>query len=87
MKYSYLSHLECPKCSETYASDSTQNLCQCGSPLLVQYDLDTLAKNWHPLDLKARRHDLWRYHELLPVRNKEHIVSLGEGMTDRKSVV
>jgi len=24
---------------------------------------------------------LWRYHELLPIRNSENIVSLGEGAT------
>ena len=24
---------------------------------------------------------MWRYHELLPVRNAQHVVTLGEGMT------
>jgi threonine synthase len=32
-------------------------------------------------DLGARRPDLWRYHELLPVRRPENVVTLGEGMT------
>src|SRR5690606_27666047 len=31
--------------------------------------------------LGGRRPDLWRYRELLPVRNDENIVTLGEGMT------
>src|SRR5947208_8572701 len=32
-------------------------------------------------DLQSRAHDLWRYHELLPVRSPQQIVTLGEGMT------
>src|SRR5262249_53088713 len=32
-------------------------------------------------ELRTRRADLWRYHELLPVRDPAHVVSLGEGMT------
>ena len=42
-------------------------LCSCGSPLLARYDLTrsvTLTKD----ELAARPPDLWRYHELLPVR-------------------
>jgi threonine synthase len=81
MKFSYVSHLYCPKCSSTYDMDIIQQLCQCGAPLLVAYDLPALAKNWKPSDLIGRRNDLWRYHELLPVHKEEHVVSLGEGMT------
>jgi threonine synthase len=34
-----------------------------------------------PQDIAGRPADLWRYHELLPVREAGHVVSLGEGMT------
>ncbi len=34
-----------------------------------------------PADLTGRPACLWRYHELLPVRDEQHVVSLGEGMT------
>lgn len=81
MQFSYVSHLYCPKCNETYSADEQQNLCHCGSPLLVQYSLDSLKDNWSKDDLKEREPSLWRYHELLPVKNKRNIVSLGEGMT------
>jgi threonine synthase len=34
-----------------------------------------------PAEIAGRAPDLWRYHELLPVRDPAHVVSLGEGMT------
>ncbi|MGB8954904.1 MAG: threonine synthase [Tumebacillaceae bacterium] len=81
MSKSYLSHLECPKCHETYNADEPHQLCTCGSPLLVRYDLEGVAKNLQKDDLLRREPTLWRYRELLPVREEENIVSLGEGMT------
>lgn len=79
--YSYLSHLECPKCELIYHSLEVQQTCSCGSPLLARYDLESLGRNWEPSSLKSREMNLWRYHELLPVRQPEHIVYLGERMT------
>jgi threonine synthase len=81
MSKSFLSHLECPKCHETYDADQPHQLCTCGSPLLVRYDLEGVAKNLKKDDLLRREPTLWRYRELLPVREEENIVSLGEGMT------
>jgi threonine synthase len=50
-------------------------------PIWVRYDLDTVRTQVAKEDLAARRTDLWRYRELLPVESTESIVSLGEGMT------
>jgi len=76
-----LSHLECPKCAATYDADQVQQLCTCGSPLLVRYDLEEAGKRLRKEDLPDRAPTLWRYKELLPVRDEANIVSLGEGMT------
>ncbi|WP_339158706.1 threonine synthase [Paenibacillus sp. FSL W8-0186] len=81
MKFSYISHLHCPKCREKYEFNIIQQLCACGSPLLVDYDLQELKKRWGPAALAGRSNDLWRYHELLPVTDPDNIVTLGEGMT------
>ena len=78
---SYLSHLECPKCAATHDADALQNLCPCGSPLLVRYDLDAVRGALKPADLAGRPSTLWRYFELLPVRDPANVISLGEGMT------
>ncbi len=77
----YLSHLECPKCSSTYESERPIHLCGCGSPLLVRYDLKKVKKTFRKKALASRNENFWRYRELLPVRNEENIVSLGEGVT------
>ena len=58
-----------------------QNLCECGFPLLVRYDLEEVAKNWKKDSLVKREPTLWRYHEILPISDEEDIVTLGEGMT------
>ncbi|ALS21334.1 threonine synthase [Paenibacillus naphthalenovorans] len=81
MTFSYLIGLHCPKCKEQYNADQIRQLCVCGSPLLADYDLHALKKEVTPGHLQGRIPDLWRYHELLPVREKSHVVTLGEGMT------
>lgn len=68
----YMSHLECPKCGATYDPHKLTQLCACGSPLLVRYDLDKVKANFKKSDLIGRKPDLWRYRELLPlVERKE----------------
>ncbi|ANE45311.1 threonine synthase [Paenibacillus swuensis] len=81
MAFSYLSHLICPKCNLSYPANKIQQLCTCGSPLLVEYDLERLKLKLKPGDLIRRPPTLWRYQELLPVTSPENIVTLGEGMT------
>lgn len=81
MPFSYLSHLECSACSETYDATTWQGLCRCGAPLLARYDLQALGRDHYRDDLSGRPADLWRYHELLPVAAPDHAVTLGEGWT------
>jgi threonine synthase len=81
MPYSALSHLECPRDGTEYDADLVQSTCSCGSPLLARYDLRQVASDVSPGDIEGRPADLWRYHELLPVRQASQVVSLGEGMT------
>lgn len=81
MPYSFISHLACPKCKAEYNVDEKHQLCICGSPLLVKYNLEEIKRHVKREDLLTRSSDLWRYHELLPVQNQSNVVSLGEGMT------
>ena len=55
---------------------------QCGESILeARYDLAALREsNWLET-IKTRAGGLWRYHELLPLRDLSHMVSLGEGNT------
>jgi threonine synthase len=79
VSYSALLELRCPECGLTYDADVVTNLCSCGSPLLASYDLDRVAVT--PAEIAGRPPTLWRYHELLPVRSPDNVLTLGEGMT------
>ncbi|VFB12162.1 threonine synthase [Aeromonas salmonicida] len=81
MPYSYLSHLRCSKTGDIHDADQPQQLSLVGAPLLASYDLEALKKVWHPAALLGRPATLWRYHELLPVRDPAQVVTLGEGLT------
>lgn len=74
-------HLRCSKCSATYPPGRVYNLCDCGKPLLVTYDLARAARTLTPAALTERPRTLWRYREVLPVERDQFIVSLGEGFT------
>ena len=77
----FLTHLECSTTGERHEADEPHNLSRAGMPLLARYDLAALKKAVRRDDLAKRAQDLWRYRELLPVRDPAHIVSLGEIMT------
>ncbi|HEY3230924.1 MAG TPA: threonine synthase [Roseiflexaceae bacterium] len=82
MTRSTLTHLECGACGATYVPDQLMNLCPaCGKPLLARYDLRKAAETLTRESLAARRADLWRYEEVLPVRDDAAIIGLGEGWT------
>ena len=77
----FVTHLECAMTGERHAADQIHNLSRAGKPLLVRYDLPAVAKALSKDALARRPADLWRYRELLPVREAADIVSLGEAMT------
>jgi threonine synthase len=81
MLFSALSHLECSRTGARYDADRVQGVSEVGAPLLARYDLDAVRGSVTPGDIAVRPHDLWRYHELLPVRDPAHVTTLGEGMT------
>ena len=79
---SYLSHLECTACGDTFSADELHRLCvSCGKVLYARYDLDAAGRALKPDHLAARPGDMWRYFELMPVRRPSNVVSLGEGFT------
>ncbi|HSR33184.1 MAG TPA: threonine synthase, partial [Anaerolineae bacterium] len=82
MSESFLSHLECALCGQQYDPDRPWNLCtDCGKPLLCRYDLTAAARSISPRTFADREPTMWRYRELLPLRNDRHKLTLGEGWT------
>ncbi len=62
----YPTSTTCPKCNSQWRE--------------AEYDYEIIGKTLPP-KLASRRYDLWRYRELLPVRNPNVSLSLGEGCT------
>jgi threonine synthase len=85
---SFVTHLECAHCGERYDAGQIHNLCTkslpegpCQRPLWVRYDLAALKKVFAKKTLFGRPPTIWRYLELLPIRDTNNIVSLTETIT------
>ncbi|MEZ5400681.1 MAG: threonine synthase [Bryobacteraceae bacterium] len=76
-----LSHLECSLCGKRHDAGIAHNLCACGGPLLVRYDLEKAKSGWSREWLMRAPATMWRYAPVLPVNKPENMISLGEGFT------
>ena len=82
MGESALIDLVCTACGAVLSADEPHGVCpDCGKVLFARYDLAALRAAMPAPDFAGRPADLWRYRELLPVRDTRHVVSLGEGDT------
>jgi len=79
--YSFLSGLECSRTGTSYDADRVQGVSEVGAPLLARYDLEQVGSSVTRAEIASRPPSLWRYHEVLPVRDPAHVTTLGEGMT------
>ncbi|MFQ5398806.1 MAG: threonine synthase [Anaerolineae bacterium] len=77
---SYLTHLECSYCGRQHDAEQLIRTCpDCGYPLLAQYDLPKAAAALDRDEIARRPASLWRFHELMPVRDPRYMITLGEG--------
>lgn len=77
---SFLTHLECDNCSNSVSADRLVGRCPaCDGPLVARYDLASARKTIS--NVSDRPHDVWRFSEVMPVRNEKFRFSLGEGWT------
>jgi threonine synthase len=74
-------HLECSLTGQRVESERLAGLSEAGKPLLARYDLESLRATFTRKAVAGRRADLWRYAEVLPVRDPTARVALGEGWT------
>ncbi len=76
-----VTHLYCSSCGKEYEPRRLYNLCDCGKPLMVAYDLERVQTTLSRESLTSRIPTLWRYEEVLPVDAQSNRITLGEGMT------
>ncbi len=79
---SYLSHLDCTNCGKQHSAEALQTICDaCGKVLYARYDLDAAKRELTRETIAARQPSMWRWFELMPVRDEANVVTLGEGGT------
>lgn len=76
-----VTHLYCSACGKERNARELVNLCECGKPLMVAYDLESAAMTMQKSLLAGRESTLWRYREVLPVEDEQNRLTLGEGWT------
>ncbi len=74
--------LECPNCGWREPYLRTRTRCpECGNDWLdVRYEYERVRHRWDA-ELIGRPFDMWRYRELLPIRDMSNCVTMGEGGT------
>ncbi len=77
--FTFATALTCSNCQRKYALSGmhTYAFC-CDQPLTVEYDL---FPGFPKTLLSSHGTNMWRYAAVLPVQDKNNIVTLGEGMT------
>ena len=78
---SFAQAIDCARCGAHFGLSELLNLCPCGSPLWVRYDLEKAKAVFAKSSLQPRAASLWRYRELLPLQDDANRISLGEGFT------
>lgn len=84
---SYLLHLECSECHQTYPASEAHTVCPaCQSPLWARYDLERARRELDRDRFAARPAGLWRWAELLPIGDPAERIDLGEGGTPQLEI-
>jgi threonine synthase len=79
---SFLSHLQCSFCGREYSAEEIHTTCpNCGKVLFARYDLESACRHFSKDDVIKRHGSIWRWFEIMPVRDEDNVVSLGEGGT------
>jgi threonine synthase len=77
-----ITHLECTLCGARYDGEKLQGLSPCCSkPLYPRYALADIKSRFTPQSLVGREPTLWRYAEVLPIKDPAYRLTLGEGFT------
>ncbi|MFW9809779.1 MAG: threonine synthase [Candidatus Thorarchaeota archaeon] len=78
---SKLKSIKCAKCGKTYDISNVPSNDGCGGRIDFEFDLETIKDTITKENLSKRTPGLWKYFELMPLIDKKHIVTLGEGGT------
>ncbi len=72
---------KCAKCGKTYDDSTVPPNDGCGGRIDIVFDLENLKEIFTRDEMSKRTGGLWKYFELMPLRERKNIVTLGEGNT------
>ncbi|NVM16681.1 MAG: threonine synthase [Candidatus Lokiarchaeota archaeon] len=80
---SYVTNLICTNCGEEFDANEINGLCtSCGKVLYPQYDLEKAKETLSKQKIQNRKvYNIWRLHEIMPVKKNRFRITLGEGWT------
>jgi threonine synthase len=78
---SRIKQLKCAKCGKEYTDRDVPPNDGCGGRIDISFDLEGLKEIFTRQSIEQRKGGLWKYFELMPLKKRENIVTLGEGNT------
>lgn len=78
---SKIKQLKCAKCGKEYTNEDVPPNDGCGGRIDISFDLEGLKEIFTRQSIEQRKGGLWKYFELMPLKKRESIVTLGEGNT------
>ncbi len=72
---------KCAKCGKEYTDDNVPPNDGCGGRIDVIHDLESIKEVLTKNEIERRKGGLWKYFELMPLRKRESIITVGEGNT------
>ncbi|MHA1669522.1 MAG: threonine synthase [Promethearchaeota archaeon] len=82
-KNSYIEKLICTNCGKEFDADERNGLCtSCEKVLYPKYDLEKAKETLSKQNIQDRKvYNIWRLHEIMPVKDEKFQITLGEGWT------
>jgi threonine synthase len=75
-------NLECSHCARSFDAARVHTYCpDCQSPLLAVYDIEKARTEVDRDKIHGRGRGMWRWQDLLPLKDPDNLITLGEGDT------
>ncbi len=81
VEVSRIRSIKCAKCGKEYDEENVPPNDGCGGRIDFTVNIESLKEIFTKQELFQRKGGLWKYFELMPLRSKRNIVTLGEGNT------
>jgi len=80
---SLITNLYCTNCGKEFSSEEIHTVCdKCGKVIYAKYDLEKAKETISKESIGSRkRYNIWRWHEIMPVKDEKYRITLGEGWT------